>query len=102
MYDAGAVLDEQPGGPLVAKRVDDDLGQLARGLVLAALQRCEIEVAQRRRPESRASPDRKLEPLVGLERARAQLLQRASVAARAGAGERVVEDRLAGGAWLAR
>ena len=91
-------LHDPPGVRAVGQRARDDLGhrRARRDRVPGArgLQRVEVEALQARRPEPRAPPHRQLRGLIRLQRGLAQLLQRAPVA-RAGAGQRVVERRLA-------
>ena len=97
--DAGA-LHEPPGVRAVGQRARDDLGHAAAAPAAIesrrarGLERVEVEVLQARRPEARAPPHRQLRGLVAAQRGLAQLRQRAPVA-RAGAGQRVVEGRLA-------
>ena len=102
VHDRARALHEPARARAVGERARDDVRYLPdRGGVGSRLERVEVEPLQRRRPEARAPPDGQLGGVEVREGGLAQLLERPPVA-RAGAGERVVERRLAVAAGLDR
>ena len=94
VHDGARALHDAPRARAVGQRSRDDVGHSLWSRRGVGRQRVQVDALEARRPETRAAPHGQLEPLEGSLCRLAQLLKRATVAC-AGAGQCVIEGRLA-------